>query len=288
VLRPTLPTGEGWRRPVELGRAMVLPLDALGAQLPLISGPSMAATRAACASAREGGGGGRALLELELLFSAVLEEAWWWWSFSASSRRNWLSAARNSAFSACNCLTSPLLLDPLLASSNLALVAASVLPSARLDRRASSRFLRSKAVKPPPPPPLLLLPPPLPMTTRRQRAPNCRVKLDSSAVGAVGQQVTTRAVRHWDWPRQPCSKYVSFELRYGTNLAFWSRASMTSPSAAKLLLMCWASLRDWPLASDCFTRSDPAKSTRCSLAAVEAPPSIDVVTSTMHTCSWCV
>jgi hypothetical protein len=69
---------------------------------------------------------------------------------------------------------------------------------------------------------------------------------------------------------------VSLEFRKGTNLALLSKASITSPNADKLLLMCCASLSCCPAASLCFTRSDPARSTRCSFATVasEAPSSL--------------
>eukprot|EP00959_Pyramimonas_sp_CCMP1952_P471885 9499134-Pyramimonas_sp.AAC.2 len=55
---------------------------------------------------------------------------------------------------------------------------------------------------------------------------------------------------------------VSLELRYGMWFCLPAKAAMTSPSAARLLLMCCASFSRAPVASDRSTRSDPARSTR--------------------------
>ena len=67
--------------------------------------------------------------------------------------------------------------------------------------------------------------------------------------------------------RQSCSKWVSFELRYGTWLCRTRKAWMTSPSAERLLLIDWASFNRTPVAPDLATRSEPARSTRLSRPA---------------------
>ena len=72
-------------------------------------------------------------------------------------------------------------------------------------------------------------------------------------------------------PSESCRKYVSFELRYGTCLSFRASAAMTSPSDDSDLLMFCASFSRSPVASVRERRSEPARSTRCSLEQEPRP-----------------
>jgi len=68
------------------------------------------------------------------------------------------------------------------------------------------------------------------------------VDLVSSSLNIEGEQVMIREVLELP-PRDSCNSLVSFESLYGTCDAFPSvRALITPPSAARLLLIFWASV----------------------------------------------
>jgi len=90
-----------------------------------------------------------------------------------------------------------------------------------------------------------------------------------------------------------CSKYVSFELRYGMCLSplspFSPKAAITSPSALKLLLIfCVSRTRSLsaPFAKLTFNLSLPARSTRFKLPSHRSPvpahPSTPTLTPLMR------
>ena len=70
-----------------------------------------------------------------------------------------------------------------------------------------------------------------------------------------------------------CSMYVSFESRYGTCFSCCASEAMTVPSAESDLLIACVSLSAAPTAPDLSSRSEPARSTRCSFErrSVAAP-----------------
>ena len=63
-------------------------------------------------------------------------------------------------------------------------------------------------------------------------------------------------------PREFCSRYVSFEFRYGTCESLLASAMITLPRLLKLLLMFLVSLNLSPWEPDWESRSEPAKSIR--------------------------
>ena len=84
---------------------------------------------------------------------------------------------------------------------------------------------------------------------------------DSSALAAQGE--TCAKSRAFPLgPSAPRSNVVSLLLRYGTCDARCCSADTTSPKALSDLLMCRASNRRSPDASERATRSEPARSTR--------------------------
>lgn len=68
---------------------------------------------------------------------------------------------------------------------------------------------------------------------------------------------------------ESCRRYVRREFLKGTCECLERRALMTSPSADSDLLMHWASRRRLPSAPDLAIRSEPARSTRFSLPAID-------------------
>lgn len=68
---------------------------------------------------------------------------------------------------------------------------------------------------------------------------------------------------------ESCSRYVRREFLKGTCECLERRALMTSPSADSDLLIHWASRRRLPSAPDLAIRSEPARSTRFSLPAID-------------------
>ena len=101
------------------------------------------------------------------------------------------------------------------------------------------------------------------ISTFRTRLAKLRVHIVSPMLSAVGRQCTSIKVL-LSPPNDSSSKEVSFEFRYGTCACLAPRAAMTSASALSDLLMCCASFRACPSASDFESRSDPARSTRVS------------------------
>jgi len=96
-----------------------------------------------------------------------------------------------------------------------------------------------------------------------------RVESVSSQLQAAGESAASMVHSELP-PRDSCSTLVSFEFRKGTKIflpfAFSTRALMTFPRALRLLLMLAPSLSVCPLAPVPFCLSDPARSTRFSLA----------------------
>ena len=93
------------------------------------------------------------------------------------------------------------------------------------------------------------------------------VHSDSWADDASGARLAiTSALPSPD--RHGCRRKVSLELRYGTCGLFFDRATNTSESAESDLLIACASLSCTPTALDLSRRSEPAKSTRCSVPLI--------------------
>ena len=91
-----------------------------------------------------------------------------------------------------------------------------------------------------------------------------RVHRLSCAESATGDRFAmTSALPSPD--RHGWSRKVSFELRYGTCGDRFDSATNTSVSADSDLLMAWVSLSRSPVACDLPSRSEPARSTRCSV-----------------------
>ena len=76
------------------------------------------------------------------------------------------------------------------------------------------------------------------------------------------------------------------EFLYGTWAPPSLSACTTSPKAESDLLMCCASFRRSPVASDFATRSDPARSTRYNTPRVAAPVSTLRPSTRTHTTEW--
>mmetsp|Transcript_17655 Transcript_17655/g.57727 ORF Transcript_17655/g.57727 Transcript_17655/m.57727 type:complete len:332 (+) Transcript_17655:1297-2292(+) len=107
-------------------------------------------------------------------------------------------------------------------------------------------------------------------STFRARAANWSDVADSCAFPRAGPMLTNKSVFDSD-PSESMRRCVSFEFRNGTCPFREVRLAMTSPSAERLLLMCRASLSRSPSASVLLRRSEPARSTRESLARCVAP-----------------
>ena len=114
---------------------------------------------------------------------------------------------------------------------------------------------------------------------------NTSVDCVSGKLAGSGARCASMRTREFP-PNESASRRVSREFRNGTCARFSSRALTTSPSADRLLLMCCASRRRSPRASDRATRSDPARSTRCSLPFDARPDARSVPTHRTVTTQW--
>mmetsp|Transcript_6099 Transcript_6099/g.25277 ORF Transcript_6099/g.25277 Transcript_6099/m.25277 type:complete len:206 (-) Transcript_6099:1785-2402(-) len=157
------------------------------------------------------------------------------------------------------------------ASSSLS-AAASASARAALDLVVSSSPLHlataamAASLDPPPPVAFTFA---LPSSTWEHRCANSRVDCVSGSDAASGETCARSTTLELP-PNESDKSLVSCELRNGTCVRFSSSAAMTSPRALRLLLMCCASLSLSPVASDLATRSDPARSIRCSLPVLTA------------------
>mmetsp|Transcript_33386 Transcript_33386/g.46249 ORF Transcript_33386/g.46249 Transcript_33386/m.46249 type:complete len:215 (+) Transcript_33386:131-775(+) len=112
-----------------------------------------------------------------------------------------------------------------------------------------------------------------PSSTPLTREAKLRLQTDSledSRVGDTFTNIATFAVPS----NESCKTCVSLELRKGMCFSFLASAAMTSPSALKLLLILCASFRRAPSASVRESRSEPAKSTKCSLPRTVCPVTV--------------
>mmetsp|Transcript_3440 Transcript_3440/g.6433 ORF Transcript_3440/g.6433 Transcript_3440/m.6433 type:complete len:438 (-) Transcript_3440:317-1630(-) len=148
-------------------------------------------------------------------------------------------------------------------------------------RSSASMRIRSVACADSSPPPLLADA----RSTAATLMPKLRVERVSCADSTSG--LTCRSITILAEPAmESCSTCVSLELRYGTWLLLFCSAHTTSPSAESDLLMHCASLRRSPAASECFTRSLPARSTNCNLVHVTTPVALSVASTRMVRISW--
>mmetsp|Transcript_47004 Transcript_47004/g.142649 ORF Transcript_47004/g.142649 Transcript_47004/m.142649 type:complete len:208 (-) Transcript_47004:147-770(-) len=106
-------------------------------------------------------------------------------------------------------------------------------------------------------------------STRMARKANSRLLRVSCACSRAGLTHTRSTVLQLP-PMEPSRIRVSLLSRKGTCGLFAASALTTFPSAKRLLLMAVASLKCMPSTPLFFTRSEPARSTRCRCVALRA------------------
>mmetsp|Transcript_18937 Transcript_18937/g.45652 ORF Transcript_18937/g.45652 Transcript_18937/m.45652 type:complete len:285 (+) Transcript_18937:627-1481(+) len=118
-----------------------------------------------------------------------------------------------------------------------------------------------------------------------QRPANLRVAWVIDRSRNDGETITN--MRHLAFPPSESARTrVSIELRYGTWWSLAERDIITSWSAASDLLMPMASLSAFPSAPDCWTFSDPARSTRNIFPAARSPERLSTVRTPMRMRRW--
>mmetsp|Transcript_70792 Transcript_70792/g.121565 ORF Transcript_70792/g.121565 Transcript_70792/m.121565 type:complete len:214 (+) Transcript_70792:1087-1728(+) len=116
----------------------------------------------------------------------------------------------------------------------------------------------------------------------RMRLANLNVQRVSSLLPSAGDALKMN-MHLADPPSADCSRNVSLEFLNGMWPCPLSSASITSPSALRLLLIPCASFIACPVTPLFATRSLPAKSTKYKRPVTAAPPLVRVVTSTINT-----
>ena len=105
--------------------------------------------------------------------------------------------------------------------------------------------------------------------------------------GETVQSMTASAVP----PSESLSRWVSFELRYGTcasRVSLAASVEMTSPSVVSDWLMAMLSCRRSAPSPASFARSEPAKSTSDAreVTTLPRPSSAGSVSEKVSTCRW--